>query len=67
MQKLKKKLTRNGDGGVTDETWAKAAGETVQSLRRILEEGANAKQALGEPKELTLVFSKGFCLSLCFY
>lgn len=55
LQKLKDTLAkptgRAGAGagvGVSVEEWAEAAGETVESLRQALEEGANAKEELGE-------------------
>lgn len=49
LQKLKKQLIeKTGGETVTDELWAQAAGETEESLRRFLDAGASAKQALGE-------------------
>lgn len=49
LQKLKGVLApASGEEGVSNEAWAEAAGETVQSLREALEEGANAKQEMGE-------------------
>lgn len=49
LQKLKKQLfEKTGGETVTDELWAQAAGETEESLRRFLDDGASAKQALGE-------------------
>ena len=33
---------------MTDDVWAEAAGETEESLRRVIDAGASAKQALGE-------------------
>lgn len=49
LQKLKKQLVeKTGGETVTDELWAQAAGETEESLRRFLDAGASAKQALGE-------------------
>lgn len=49
LQKLKDTLTpEGGEEGVSNEAWAEAAGETVESLREALEEGANAKQEMGE-------------------
>lgn len=49
LQKLKDTLRpASGEEAVNNEAWAKAAGETVESLRRALEEGANAKEEMGE-------------------
>lgn len=49
LQKLKAKLTpANGEANVGNEAWAEAAGETVEDLKRILEEGETAKEDLGE-------------------
>lgn len=49
LQKLKDSLApASGEEGVTNEAWAEAAEETVESLREALEEGASAKQEMGE-------------------
>ena len=49
LQKLKDTLTpASEEEDVTNEAWAEAAGETVESLREALEEGASAKQEMGE-------------------
>ncbi len=57
LQKLKDDLAKpraeagagaGAGAGVSVEEWAEAAGETVESLRQALEEGANAKEELGE-------------------
>lgn len=49
LQKLMDTLKpASGEEGVSNEVWAEAAGETVESLREALEEGASAKQEMGE-------------------
>lgn len=51
LKKLKEVLTpaNGGEDDVTDEAWAEAAGETVETLRKALDDGARAKQEMGEP------------------
>lgn len=41
-------MPASGEEGVSNEAWAEATGETVESLREALEEGASAKQEMGE-------------------
>lgn len=49
LQKLKAVLTpADGEANVSYEAWALAAGETVEDLKRALEEGETAKEELGE-------------------
>lgn len=50
LQKIRKDLAESAGGmdeDVSEEEWAEAAGETVESLRSALDSGASAKQALG--------------------
>lgn len=56
LQKLKAALTPAGaEASVSNEAWAEAAGETVETLARALEEGENAKEELGEPAKYLLL------------
>lgn len=49
LQKLKADLKPpDGEAKVSNEAWAEAAGETVEDLKRALEDGEIAKEELGE-------------------
>lgn len=50
LKKLKEVLapSKGGEDAVSDEAWAEAAGETLETLRKALDDGARAKQEMGE-------------------